>query len=64
MANQKIAFSGVAALLVCMLLLSIWSLVPSDNATAAAEQDSTAVEQIAKAPTVVERQNDNLAGWL
>lgn len=58
MANQKIAFSGVASLLVCMLLLSIWSLVPSDNATAA-EQDSTAVEQIAKAPAV-ERQMTTL----
>lgn len=58
MANQKMAFSAGAFLLVSMLLLSIWSLVPSDNATAA-EQDGTAIEQITKAPAV-ERQMTTL----
>ncbi|MCL1094465.1 DUF805 domain-containing protein [Shewanella kaireitica] len=51
MANQKMAFSGVAALLVCMLLLSVWSLIPNDDASAA-EQATTEIETLVKAPAV------------
>lgn len=51
MANQKMAFSGVASLLVCMLLLSIWSLIPTDDASAA-EQTTAEVESLAKEPAV------------
>ncbi|MCL1050006.1 DUF805 domain-containing protein [Shewanella abyssi] len=54
MGNQKVAFSAVASLTLVMLLLSIWSLIPSD-AVNATEQDTAAVGNIVNAP-IIERE--------
>ncbi|QQX79867.1 DUF805 domain-containing protein [Shewanella sp. KX20019] len=54
MSNQKVAFSAVASLTLVMLLLSIWSLIPTD-AVNATEQDIAEVSNIANTP-IIERE--------
>ncbi|PKG75410.1 DUF805 domain-containing protein [Shewanella sp. GutCb] len=49
--HKKVAFSAVASLMLVMLLLSVWSMIPSDDVIAA-EQDIAEAGSIASKPVI------------